>query len=132
MRYMLDTNICIFILGRRPSVLRAFQKNSADGIAVSTITLAELEYGVSKSARRDENYARLETFLALVSVLPFDGTAAAEYGDLRVDLQRKGPPIGTMDLLIAAHARSEALTLVTNNTREFKRVAGLALEDWLG
>ena len=131
MRYMLDTNICVFIMNLKAQALNAFQQNSEHGVAVSAITLAELEYGISKSARRAENHNTLEAFLALVSVLPFDGTAAAEYGELRVDLQHKGAPIGSMDMLIAAHALSKGLILVTNNTREFKRVKGLKTEDWI-
>ena len=131
MKYMLDTNTCIFIMSRKPGALAAFQQNGADGVAVSAITLAELEYGISKSSRREENRNTLEAFLALVIILPFDGTAAAEYGELRVNLQRKGTPIGMMDMLIAAHALAADLILVTNNTREFERIEPLKLEDWL-
>ena len=102
-----------------------------DGICISAITLAELAHGVEKSAASDKNRAALLRFLSILTVLPFDDLAAAEYGAVCADLQRKGTPIGTMDMLIAAHAKTEGLILVTNNTREFERVQGLTLENWV-
>jgi tRNA(fMet)-specific endonuclease VapC len=130
MRYMLDTNICVFMLKQDVGVLRRFQAAVSEGVCISAITLAELEYGVSKSARKEHNTSALAAFLALVDVLPFDGTATSEYGQIRATLEREGNVIGSLDMLIAAHAKSANLTLVTNNTREFKRVDGLRLEDW--
>ncbi|MDR3239942.1 MAG: type II toxin-antitoxin system VapC family toxin [Clostridiales bacterium] len=130
MSYMLDTNICVFMLNQEPGVLHRFQAAMSDGVCISVITLAELEYGVSKSARKEHNTSALAAFLALVDVLPFDIPATGEYGQIRATLARAGHVIGSLDMLIAAHAKSENLTLVTNNTREFKRVDGLRLEDW--
>jgi tRNA(fMet)-specific endonuclease VapC len=127
---MLDTNICVFMLKQESGVLRRFQAAASDGICISAITLAELEYGVAKSARKEHNTGTLAAFLALVEVLPFDIPAASQYGQIRATLAREGNVIGSLDMLIAAHAKSANLTLVTNNTREFKRVDGLRLEDW--
>ena len=132
MRYMLDTNICIYAIKNKPEkVLKTLKEKMNDGICISAITLAELAHGVEKSAARDKNRAALLRFLSILNVLPFDDLAAAEYGEVCADLQRKGTPIGTMDMLIAAHAKTEGLILVTNNTREFERVEGLTLENWV-
>ena len=132
MRYMLDTNICIYAIKNKPEkVLKTLKEKMNDGICISAITLAELAHGVEKSAARDKNRAALLRFLSILTVLPFDDLAAAEYGEVCADLQRKGTPIGTMDMLIAAHAKTEGLILVTNNTREFERVQGLTLENWV-
>ena len=132
MRYMLDTNICIYAIKNKPEkVLKTLKEKMNDGICISAITLAELAHGVEKSAARDKNRAALLRFLTILTVLPFDDLAAAEYGEVCADLQRKGTPIGTMDMLIAAHAKTEGLILVTNNTREFERVEGLTLENWV-
>ena len=132
MKYMLDTNICIYAIKNKPEkVLNTLKEKLNDGICISAITLAELAHGVEKSAARDKNRAALLRFLTILTVLPFDDLAAAKYGEVCADLQRKGTPIGTMDMLIAAHAKSEGLILVTNNTREFERVQGLTLENWV-
>ena len=132
MKYMLDTNICIYAIKNKPEkVLKTLKEKMNDGICISAITLAELAHGVEKSAARDKNRAALLRFLSILTVLPFDDLAAAEYGEVCADLQRKGTPIGTMDMLIAAHAKTEGLILVTNNTREFERVEGLTLENWV-
>lgn len=131
MTYMLDTNICIFIIKNKPAgVLEHLKSKMGSGLAISAITLAELEHGVSASAYPERNALALMQFMAIPECLPFTHYAAVEYGKIRADLQKRGTPIGPMDLLIAAHARSEGLTLVTNNTHEFARVDGLALEDW--
>lgn len=132
MRYMLDTNICIYAIKNKPEkVLNTLKEKMNDGICISAITLAELAHGVEKSAARDKNRAALLRFLSILTVLPFGDLAAAEYGAVCADLQRKGTPIGTMDMLIAAHAKTEGLILVTNNTREFERVDELNLENWV-
>ena len=130
MRYMLDTNICIFMMKHIPQVISAFEANKNDGIAISTIVLAELEHGVANSQISVKSRNNLINFLANVAVLDFDSRAAVEYGKICADLYKKGTPIGTMDMLIGAHAKSLGLTLVTNNTREFSRIAGLHTEDW--
>ena len=130
MRYMLDTNICVFALKHNPKVLEEFEAKRNDGIAISSITLAELEFGVCNSQAVQKNHNALIAFLSLVDVLSFDGTAAAEYGIINAALRKQGAPIGIMDTLIAAHAISEGLTVITNNTREFNRVSGLTIEDW--
>ena len=132
MKYMLDTNICIYAIKNKPEkVLNTLKEKMADGICISAITLAELAHGVEKSASREKNAAALLRFLSILTVLPFDDLTAVEYGSICADLQRKGTPIGTMDMLIAAHAKTEGLILVTNNTREFERVQGLKLENWV-
>jgi len=131
MKYLLDTNICIHLMKHTESVLERFSEKKSDGLTISSITLAELEFGICNSAAYDKNRAKLLSFLPLVNVLSFDDTAAVEYGITRAKLQKKGTPIGQMDMLIAAHALSKDLTLVTNNTREFERVEGLQIEDWL-
>ena len=132
MKYMLDTNICIFLIKRRPeSVILKFMEQEPGDIAISSITYAELAHGVEKSAARERNRIALTMFLSEIPVIPFDDLAAQEYGIIKADLQKKGTPIGPMDTLIAAHAKSLDLILVTNNTREFARVNGLSLEDWV-
>ena len=131
MTYMLDTNICIYTIKRKPEkVLLRFQEELSGGMCISTITLAELEYGIRRSANPAKNERALIRFLAPLSVLPFDPAASAEYGEIRAYLQRQGTPIGPLDMLIAGHARSEGAVLVTNNVREFERVPGLAVENW--
>ena len=132
MTYMLDTNICIYaIKNKPPQVLRRLRENMEKGLCISAITLAELEHGVEKSAVPEKNAAALMQFLAILDVLPFDGLAAVEYGKICACLQRNGTPIGTMDMLIAGHARAEGLILVTNNVREFERVPDLTVENWV-
>ena len=131
MKYMLDTNIIVYILNSRPEKVRKrFTRYSPEDICISSVTLAELEYGICNSSRPDQNRIALMMFLADIDVIPFDAQAAADYGEIRFDLKRKGTPIGANDLLIAAHARSLGLTLVTNNSREFDRVDGLKVENW--
>lgn len=131
MTYMLDTNICIYAMKNRPEkVLRRFKKELDNGICISSITLAELEYGIKRSSDPAKNGVALLRFLLPMSVLPFEADAASEYGEIRAYLQSKGTPIGPLDMLIAGHAKAENLVLVTNNVREFERVPGLQLENW--
>lgn len=130
MKYLLDTNMCIYAQKKNQGVLEKIREYFQDGLAISTITLAELEYGVQASAAPEKNTIALMKFLSIVDILPFDSSAAEEYGKICADLRKKGTPIGTMDMLIAAHARAENLIVVTHNTREFKRVEGLLLDDW--
>ena len=131
MTYMLDTNICIYAIKNKPKiVLEKIKSNLNKGLCISAITLAELEHGVAKSMYPQKNTIALMQFLAILEVLPFDDISAVEYGIICADLQKKGTPIGTMDMLISAHARSEKLILVTNNVREFERVENLQIENW--
>ena len=132
MKYMLDTSICVSLIRNNPEcVLANLRANRRDGIAISTIVLAELEYGAEMSAFPEKNSRILNRFLLPITVLHFDDFAAVEYGLIRAALQKRGTPIGLMDMLIAAHAMSEGLTLVTNNIREFERVEGLAIANWV-
>jgi tRNA(fMet)-specific endonuclease VapC len=131
MTYLLDTNTCVFIMKQMPGVVERFRHARSGGIAVSSITLAELEFGVSNSKSYERNRNALLAFSTLVDMIPFDVSASAEYGRVRAALEYAGTPIGALDTLIAAHAKSLNLTLVTNNTREFQRVGGLVIEDWL-
>jgi tRNA(fMet)-specific endonuclease VapC len=129
--YLLDTNTCIdLIRGRSVRVLGRLKSLAPDDVAVSTITVSELEYGAHKSANPSRNRAALEKFLLPLEILSYDEAAAAAYGKLRAYLEALGTPIGPMDTLIAAHARSLELILVSNNTKEFKRVPDLCLVDW--
>ena len=129
--YMLDTDICIYLIRQKPSeVIKRLAETPVSDVGISSITLSELEYGVCKSGRPEQNRAALIGFLAPLEVLPYDDMAAQEYGEVRCCLERQGPPIGSLDLLIAAHARSVECTLVTNNTSEFSRVARLRLDNW--
>ncbi len=132
MMYLLDTNICIYIMKRKPAeVLSRLKDAWEDGVALSSMTLAELEFGVCHSANPAKNEQALLRFLLPFTVLPFGAEAAAAYGRIRHELQREGTPIGLMDMLIAAHAKSENLILVTNNVREFSRVPNLQVENWV-
>ena len=132
MSYMLDTNICIYLIKNKPvSVLERMKAHLEDGLCISAIVLAELEHGVCGSASSRQAAFALNQFLAIVDVLPFDGEAAAEYGKIAADLRRKGTPIGPMDTLIAAHALAARKILVTNNVKEFERVADLRVENWV-
>jgi len=127
---LLDTNICIYLINARPpEVLTHFQRYRLGEIGVCSVVAAELAYGVTKS-QSARNRAALEMFLAPLEILPFDEKAIWVYGQLRTDLERQGLSIGALDTLIAAHALSLEATLVTNNMREFERVAGLRLENW--
>lgn len=128
---MLDTNICIYIIKQKPPVvLEHFRDYQVGDIALSSITLAELRYGVSKSHYREKNAKALDEFILPLEILPFDEEATTAYGEIRAALEKAGIPIGSMDLLIAAHAASLGVTLVTNNTREFSRVPRLTVVDW--
>lgn len=132
MTYMLDTNICIYVMKKRPEkVLQRFTEEFGRGICISSITLAELEYGIKHSANPAKNARALLRFLAPLTILPFGPSAASAYGEIRAQLQSRGTPIGPLDMLIAGHAKAEALVLVTNNVREFERVPGLPLENWV-
>ncbi|MDZ7856966.1 type II toxin-antitoxin system tRNA(fMet)-specific endonuclease VapC [Sphaerotilus sp.] len=129
-RYLLDTNICVHIINRRPPhVFDHFVGRQIGEIAISSITGAELAFGVAKSGSA-RNQAAMDKFLAPLDILPFDAEAMRCYGPLRSELERQGRPIGALDMLIAAHALALGCTLVTNNTREFERVPGLRLENW--
>ena len=131
LRYMLDTNLCIRVLRDRPaSARRRFNENS-EGLCISTVVLTELLHGAAKSARPVENRRAVEDFAARLDVLPFDEAAADHAADIRADLERKGAVIGAYDLLIAGHARSKGLAMITGNLGEFRRVEGLRCEDWL-
>lgn len=131
MKYMLDTNICINTIKHKPpEVIKAFLCHEPDDMCISSITYGELMHGVEKSQAVERNRAAITLFLSAISILPFDSDAAEKYGAVRADLERKGTPIGPMDMLIAGHARSRGLILVTNNTREFFRVNELEVEDW--
>ena len=130
-QFMLDTNICIFLIKQKPKqVVDRLQETSASDVGISSITLSELEYGVCKSRRREQNRAALIEFLAPLEVLPYDDMAAQNYGELRSFLEARGTRIGSLDMLIAAHACSIQCTLVTNNTAEFSRVPRLKLDNW--
>ncbi len=131
MKYLLDTNICIFLIRQKPAaVLARFQQQSPDDVGISSVTLAELRYGADKSARPSQNHTALNAFVVPLSVAAFDAHAADIYGKVRADLERRGTPIGPLDTLIAAHALRLGTTLVTNNTSEFSRVPGLNLANW--
>jgi tRNA(fMet)-specific endonuclease VapC len=131
LRYLLDTNTCIYIINRHPpEVFERFKRLQAGQIAISSITGAELQFGIAKTGS-ERNQNALEKFLAPLDVLPFDEQAMRIYGDLRAHLERKGTPIGALDTLIAAHALALDSVLVTNNLREFKRVPKLRLENWV-
>lgn len=130
-RYLLDTNTCIHLIRKRPArAIRKLERKQVSDIGISSITLSELEYGCAKSVTPDRNRMALTGFLAPIEVLPYDDRAALRYGPLRAHLERKGTPIGSLDLLIAAHALSMECVLVTSNESEFKRVPGLKVENW--
>ena len=131
LRYLLDTNIVIYVLKRRPiDVLSIFNAN-AGRMAISSITLAELAHGVEKSSNPARNLAVVEDFVSRLDVLPYDDRAAWQYGIIRATLEKQGLPIGVNDLHIAGHARSLGLVIVTNNLREFERVPGVSVESWV-
>ena len=131
MQYLLDTNICIYIIKHQPpAVLSKFKNLSPDDIGISSITYAELLYGVEKSQHINKNRDALEKFVLPLEVFLFDDVAAQYYGKVRATLEKKGTPIGSLDLLIAAHALSLNLKLVTNNVKEFSRVPNLHVENW--
>ena len=132
LRWLLDTNLCIRVLRDRPAGLRERFNREADALCISTIVLTELLYGAEKSARPAENRRAVEQCAARLTLLPFDDAAAAHAANIRATLERQGLPIGGYDVLIAGHARSRGLVVVTGNLREFNRVEGLRSEDWLG
>ena len=132
MKYLIDTNICIYIMNKRPiAVIKKFKQFKPGEIGISAITISELQYGISKSAHRKKNEVRLEEFLAPLEILTYDRMAARVYGDIRFQLETLGLPIGPLDLLIAAHAISQGLVLITNNDKEFRRIKRLEVENWI-
>lgn len=131
-RYLLDTDICFYLIKNRPSeVLDTFRQHPPQEVAISAITLFELEYGVEKSAYRQRSEAALSKFLQPLTLLNFDRSAAKASAAIRAQLEKKGTPIGPYDLLIAGLARSRDLNLVTNNKKEFERIADLRIENWV-
>ena len=131
MKFMLDTNICIYAMKNKPEIVQQkINQNIQQGLCISSITLAELEHGVQKSINKATNAANLKNFVQIISILPFDKESAVEYGKICAYLQKNGTPIGPFDTLIAAHALSKNLTLITNNVREFERVPDLKFENW--
>lgn len=131
MKYLLDSNVCIYLMrGKHRGVAERVRAHSEDGLAVYSITLAELRFGAEKSSDPLHHHALIGQILSPLTILPFDFRAADKYGEVRADLERRGQPIGPLDMLLAAHALSEGLIFVTHNTSEFQRVKGLQLEDW--
>ncbi len=131
LKYLLDTNIAIYVIKRRPIEALARFNQHVDQLALSTISQAELLHGAEKSERPSQNRRIVEDFCSRLTLLDYGQKAAAHYGDIRADLERRGLIIGVNDLHLAGHARSEGLVLVTNNLREFERVSGLQLENWI-
>ena len=130
-KYMLDTNICMYIIKQKPKdVIERFRQAQVSEIGVSSITLSELEYGVMKSAKPEQNKLALAQFVAPIEISAYDDVAAQHYGKIRARLERQGTPIGSFDMLIAAHALSINSVLITNNESEFKRVSNLKIENW--
>lgn len=130
-KYLLDTNIVIYVIKRRPiEVLSMFNRHQGQ-MALSSITLAELIYGAEKSQRTEHNLLQIEDFVSRLDIVEYGPKAAAHYGDIRATIESQGKTIGANDLHIAAHARSEGLVLVTNNLKEFQRVDGLRTENWI-
>lgn len=131
MNYFLDTNICIYLINQRPpSIVEKLMQFSPQELGISAIVVSELQYGVAKSTQSERNRQLLDAFLRPFQIVPYDAAAAEAYGLIRADLEKKGQPIGREDLLIAAHALSADLTLVTNNEAEFKSVPNLRVENW--
>ena len=131
MRFLLDPNICIYIIKQKPAkVLEKFTTVKPSDLGISSITVAELEYGAYKSQRIEQNLAALSQFLIPLEILPFDQRATQTYGQIRAELERRGIVIGSMDMVIASQAISLGLILVTNNTRELSQIPGLILENW--
>ncbi|HEX6034507.1 MAG TPA: type II toxin-antitoxin system VapC family toxin [Anaerolineales bacterium] len=132
MKYLLDTNICIALIRQKPKeIIKKLTSYRPGDIGISAITIAELIHGAQKSKQVEQNMTALDQFLLPLEVVDFDQNAAVAYGHIRTHLENKGALIGSMDMLIAAHARSLDVALVTNNTREFKRIPDLKLEDWM-
>ena len=131
MRYMLDTNICIYAIKHKPEkVFQKLQEVEPEDVCVSSVTYAELVHGVEKSAAVEKNRLALSMLLASIEILDFDVDAADCYGKIRADLEKKGTPIGLLDMMIAGHAQSLGYTVVTNNVKEFSRVSNLKIENW--
>lgn len=131
LKFLLDTNIVIYVIKRRPLPALEIFNRQTGRMAISAVTLAELAHGAEKSSDLTRNLAVVEDFVSRVMVLPYDDHAAWHYGNIRATLEKSGQPIGVNDLHIAAQARSQGLTLVTNNLREFERVPGLLIENWV-
>jgi len=132
MQYLLDTNICIYLIKKRPSeVLEQFRQHSPQDVAISTITLFELQYGIEKSQYRQRSEDALAKFLLPLNIINIDRSSAIEAAAIRAQLEKKGMPIGPYDLLIAGLAKSRDMILVTSNTKEFERIAGLHLKNWV-
>lgn len=132
MKYMLDTNICIYAIKQRPEqVFIRLQEHDPEEICISSVTYAELVHGVEKSQAIEKNRLALALLLANIEIVSFDSLAAESYGKIRADLEKTGTPIGPLDMMIAGHARSLGYTIVTNNTKEFQRVRNLKLENWV-
>lgn len=130
--FLLDTNICIYVIKKRPpQVLEKFEQMAAQGLGISIITLAELEYGAAKSANPPKNYQVIEEFVSYLDVFDWGRSASRIFGEVRAELQRQGTPIGLLDTQIAAHCLSLDGVLVTNNVREFERVRGLKIDNWI-
>ena len=131
MNYLIDTNICIYLMNEKPlKVIEKFKNTEIGQIGISTITVSELKYGVTKSKYQKQSSKRLEEFLIPFEILPYDETASNYYGMIRFQLESEGKVIGPLDMLIAAHALSKDLTLVTNNEKEFLRIKSLKVENW--
>lgn len=131
MRYMLDTNICIYAIKHKPAkVFLRLQQTDPEDICISSITYAELAYGVEKSAAIEKNRLALSLLLSNITIMDFDAYAAEEYGRVRAELESKGTPIGPLDTMIAAHAKALGLVIVTNNVKEFSRVEKLKISNW--
>src|SRR5260370_611422 len=131
LQYMLDTNICIYVIKNYPPKLRERFNRLAEQLSMSSITFAELVYGAEKSSRRLENLQAVEQFSARLEVLASPPKAAAHFGQIRADVERIGKPVGPLDMLIGAHARAEGLIVVTNNARELRRLPGVRVENWV-
>ncbi len=129
--YLLDTNICIFAIKKRPEiVLKNLKEKISDGIFISSLTVAELEFGVENSQKIERNRIALLKFLSIFNILNFDDADAIDYGRLKTDLRKQGKIIGSIDMLLAAQALNKEFIFVTNNVKEFERVKGLKIEDW--
>lgn len=129
--YLLDTNICIFLIKKKnPLLLETIRKKQTKGLYISSLTIAELEFGIQKSQWKEKNKIALIGLLSIFTIIDFDNNDAAAYGIIRAALEKSGTIIGNIDMLLAAQAIARNLTFVTNNTKEFKRVPGLKIEDW--
>jgi tRNA(fMet)-specific endonuclease VapC len=131
LKYLLDTNICIYLINSKSEkLIKQFKTLDIGQLAISSISVAQLRYGASKSQATEKNNFALDQFLIPLEIVDFDTRSAASYGEVRTNLESKGKPIGPLDTLIAAQALAYGLTLITNNVREFKRVSGLKVENW--